>query len=293
MPIVEAYEGVVVETREDDPKQQFWHRFSTSFEWAEGAMYSLSDFGKTPLAYYYATEGESYAYDFGHLSQVIRDTSFEDTGMMAGEDRVSPLSIIRVLRSGRFDTAKFSIEKEGAYTVLELPRSSVPVVDRYFFEDDTGYLVRRETIGSSGKVHGRTYEDWVPVGDTGFAPSLIRLISSADDGEIVTDLTGVVSEMKALDAESPPERINPRADMTIIDMIEGVTKLADGTVLGEITSSSTAAAVPAAKKAPATTSRRSRIVMAIGIGFILLAGVIIGLRRWLGLWLGASESWRV
>jgi hypothetical protein len=279
VPIPSAYKGDVIETRDDDPKQKFRYRFAISFDWTEGMKYILDlDFGDTPLAYEYATDEESYSYSFGQSPQAIRDSRFQDTGMMSIEQFVSPLPILRILRSGNIDRVDYSIEKTGLLTVLELPRAGSSVINKLFFEDRTGYLVRQQTVGLNGKiVLERTFENWIPVGDSGEAPSRIRLTLPDDSGAPVS-LTAIISNMEPLDPQSPPERINPRADATIIDLIEGVSKLADGTVLGEIIPESSPAR--AAGSASNTTNQKTRIIMLIGIGFILLAGIVVGLRRW-------------
>ncbi len=80
---------------------------------------------------------------------------------------------------------------------------------------------------------------------------------------------------------SPPDRLPFAQDFTIIDQIEGVTKTADGKVLGPIEHGNPAANAVRSGP-PGSTGLKPRLVMLIGVGLILLAGVILGLRRWKG-----------
>lgn len=289
VPIAPAYGGSADETHNDDadiPNKiiSYFHcDFSVAFEWSVGVRFTVEpDFGTSPIAYEYASDESSYIYSYGQTPQVLRNSQFRDVGMMAIEQIVSPLPIIRVLRSGRFDNSKWTIEEIGPTTVLEIRRDGSALKDRYSFDTQSWRLLVQQAYGANGKVAmERRFEDWVPVGSKGEAPTRIEYILPDMAGVRIYSTT-IISDLKELDVNSPPRKAAYRSDATIVDLIEGVTKRADGTVLGEIAPVPTSAGAgnPIGQSAQKTISQNARLFMFVGVGLILLAGVVLGVRRW-------------
>ncbi|GAB4385520.1 MAG: hypothetical protein Kow0022_11700 [Phycisphaerales bacterium] len=259
----------------------FEFEFAIAHDWTVGTQYKLDpDFGRSPIVYEHATLEESWWGAFGTAPTFIKNTRFHDTGMMAIEQGLSPLPIVRLLRSDRMQHIKWSVSKEGNQTVLELrPRKNLQT-QRLFFESESHRLGRSQLVSPAGEVSSDVYfEEWAPLGNDYEVPITVTTVLRPGRSDEVI-LKASLSDLRLVDADQVLPRKHVPADATIVDEIAGVTTAADGTVLGELKQ----AAAPSGSTR-ATRKRFSfdaRTLMFAGVVLLLASGVILGWRRWKG-----------
>lgn len=281
VPLAPAYSGEAIETPDYGiVGAPFRYRFSVAQDWTVGTKLIIDpDFGDTPLAYEHATNDESWVYEFGQSPRAIRDDRFATTGRGAIEIFISPMPIVRELRSGRLNEQNWSVATEGDSTVLDIRRSGVSVVDRLIFDRATGHLTHHQLVSFENEVRmDWAFENWIPVGVNGEAPTRVITHSFPPGDGSERGSTTVLTNLQSIDSTVPPERLMPRSDATIIDRIEGVTRRADGTSLGALAPTDGQASPVVASRAQSSTNTRA--LMVIGIVLILLAGAVLGWRRW-------------
>jgi len=234
--------------------------------------------GEVPVVYGYANPAETWRY---HLDrqQVVRSQIFARRAYDSSETLTSVTYIIRALRENEARDIKFESHEDGTITVAltheYLSRAMLT------FDTNTGFLTRLQVYDRSGKrlqLDDR-FNDWRYLSDEAAIPFEIEseMVFSTE----TIRSRAVVTKAELLKTTSQPGRIPVSSSFTIIDEVEGVTKRADGTVIGPIERASATAGVVRTRP-PSFGWLSSRTVMLVGIGLILLAGIVFGIKRWKG-----------
>lgn len=235
--------------------------------------------GDVPKEYIYATSDETWRY---HLDRQMaeRNEVFSQRSRIGGESLTSISYIVRVLRRGEAKVFDITDHVEDGTVTVSLAQPALYLRATLTFDTATGFLTQVQAYDQSGKnlQTNDHFGDWRFLSDE----SAIPFVLTAErylPGEKV-EWRSVVTKAELID-DTPPARVPIASNFTIIDQIEGVTKHADGKVIGPIEKGTPNSTVNAGRP-PGAFGLSSRTVMLIGVGFILLAGVILGIRRWKG-----------
>ena len=258
-------------------------------DWVVGLLLkNQPGLGFIPFDYIHETDKESWRY---HLSnaQAERTTSFNRIHSNSFETRLMPSGLIRQLLTDPPVVNNISSNDEDDITTVTIapPGPKTPARLVLHFQNSTGFLKSVQRIGPAGKVAVETvYDDWRQLSpdSESFIPFIItQEFAGRDNGPPEMLMTNLVLDAKEIDSSGPPERLSLASNITIIDQIEGVTKTADGKVIGPIVRGKPAANANTVRTGPpGTTGLKPRLVMLVGVGLILLAGIILGFRRWRG-----------
>ncbi|MCL4220900.1 MAG: hypothetical protein KJZ65_05990 [Phycisphaerales bacterium] len=236
--------------------------------------------GDVPKSYIYASPAETWRY---HLDRQVaeRNEVFAQRSFTPAEGLISVSYIVRALRRGEAKVFDITDHAEDGTVTVTLSQPALYPRATLTFETATGFLTQVQAYDQSGKnlQTDDHFGDWRFLSDESAIP-FILFSESIHRGEHF-QWRSVVTKAELIDNDRPPARIPIASNFTIIDHVEGVTKRADGSVIGPIEQGTPNSTVTAGR-APGTTGLSSRTVMLIGIGFILLAGVILGVRRWKG-----------
>lgn len=282
VPLPAAYKAKAFRylNEEQEPSQRIevW----TSQTWSV-CIQSLAQpgIGFVPFDYVYAMPTESWRYAFDQR-RAVRTNSFAERGYSALEANVSPMWLTRALRSDEVVVHGMRTEESGSISVT-LTRAGRNARDIVTFDPSTGALTRFQALAPSGEIQVDVrFEDWRSLPSGALVPFQVYKASrSAVASDPPWHSTMLLSEVEEIEPTSPPTRLPPASDFTIVDEIEGVSKKPDGTVLGPIERESRPAGLTSGRL-PGTTGLGSRTIVLIGVGLILLAGIVFGIRRWKG-----------
>lgn len=263
----------------DKPDQEF--KIWSGPNWSIG-LQSLAQpgIGFIPYDYCYANDEETWRYHFdsqraerSKLFAQWHTTSFETS---------TPLGLLRQLRLSSPQVVSRKIE-DGVISFTVVPTGPAGTARRVLeFDSESGFLLRTRTVFSGQMTSEIKFEDWRKLPSGNYVPHLVYF-SAPGEGPDEPDLqmTYIHTNLAEIDGESPPTRFPLAPGFTIVDEIDGVTRRADGTELGSIERGQPTGAITSGRS-PGSTGLTSRTVMFIGVGFILVAGVILGVRRWKG-----------
>ena len=283
IPLPSAYHAVAIVYNDEDTDPSQKYEVWVSREWAV-ALQSLVQpgVGFFPFDYVHATSKETWRYSFQSL-KAVRSSSFNDHHFVALET-CTPLYLLRELSSSDTVVHEVVHNSDSGMTDVTVALARFPATMRAVVSVDAGgKIVTRKILNPDGKLVGEDrFKDWKEVADGAWVPMRVeQLFSPGEDGAFTSSRTLLFSDVSMIESRSPPDRIPVTSSFMIVDTIDNVTRRSDGTVLGPIEQG---APTSTANKShgPAPTGLSSRTVVAIGVGLLLLAGGVIGFRRWKG-----------
>ncbi|KAA0215401.1 MAG: hypothetical protein DYG94_04050 [Leptolyngbya sp. PLA3] len=235
--------------------------------------------GDVPKDYTYATTDETWRY---HLDRQMaeRNEVFSQRSRTGGESLTSISYIVRVLRRGEAKVFEIADHAEDGTVTVSLAQPALYLWAILTFDTATGFLTQVQAYDQSGKnlQTNDHFGDWRFLSDESAIPFVLTAERYLPEEKV--EWRSVVTKAELID-DTPPARVPIASNFTIIDQIEGVTKRADGKVIGPIEKGTPNSNVTAGRP-PGGLGLSSRTVMLIGVGLILLAGIIFGIRRWKG-----------
>ncbi|MCL4221554.1 MAG: hypothetical protein KJZ65_09295 [Phycisphaerales bacterium] len=282
VPLPPAYSGTAMQTVVGDPPgsppAKFEFDFAIAYDWTAATQYRIDrEFGRSPITYEHGTMQESYWYAFSSGWSVSRNTRLQSTGMMGIEQGLSPLPIIRFLRTHPLEASAWTMRIEDDTTVLEIRQKRPGPAQRLYFENGSHRLVRLQMITPQGETASDTmFKDWISVGNDFEVPKTITTSMNPPGDHIV--LIVELADLQLVDAATPPPRKPVPTDATIVDEITGVTTRADGSVLDDLKLKPTASHPKSGKRGWLALDTRN--LMIAGVALLLAAGAIVGWRRW-------------
>lgn len=282
VPLPAAYRAKALRYLDDeqDPSMEF--QVWMARDWSVG-LQSIAQpgLGFVPLDYSYSTRQESWRYSFtGRRAE--RTNIFAERHHAPMESQVSPINVIRRLKAGGADVLEVVSGQDGTTKAILANRGN-KFTTHLLFDDATGALKAEQTVSPAGEVQMEyRFEDWRTFPSGASAPYQVYVaakgVRTDDPGWQATML---LTEVEEIDSASPPARLPLSSEFTIVDEIEGVSKRADGSVLGPIERQTQPTGINR-NPPPGAIGLGSRTVMLIGVGLILLAGIVFGVRRWKG-----------
>jgi len=265
---------------EDTPSQQYENWVAKDWNVSLQSVFQPG-LGFIPFSYTHGTESETWDYSFQrHTAE--RSEWFSKYARLGGNELTSSVYyLLRILKKGESTVSDISLDSVSHTTIVTFVQPNLYHKATLSFEQEHGWITQLQAYSPSGELVIDThFNNWM---DLDHAGSIPFLISTDMPGTEPLHMVSVVTEADVIDPTKPPERLPIASDFTIIDQIEGVTKTADGKVIGPIVRGKPAANANTVRTGPpGTTGLKPRLVMLIGVGLILLAGVILGLRRWKG-----------
>lgn len=281
VPLPDACQSTVLVYINDgeEPDQEF--KIWSGPNWSIG-LQSLAQpgIGFIPHDYCYANVQETWRYHFDS-QRAERSQQFAQWHTTAFESS-TPLGLVRQLRlsTPKVDSVEIG---DGVMSVTVVPTGPVTPARRMLeFDSRSGFLLRTTTTNSGRVTSEIKFEDWRALPSGSFVPFLVYFSApgaSADEPNL--EMTFIHTAVAEIDRESPPDRVPLARGFTIVDEIDGVTRRADGTELGPIERGAPTGAVTAGRS-PGAFRLSSRTVMLVGVGLIILAGAILGIKRWKG-----------
>lgn len=279
VPLPEAYSvrGHRYRDGEENPSEQIeaW----IAMDWCVWLQSKVEPvIGFAPFEYFHGTDLASWRY---HFSRRVAERSdeFRVWRRSGAEQMCSPLYLIRVLRNAGAEVDKIAdIDSELTEVTLSHPQL-FPKGTRLSFDRRNGWIKHLTVLGRDGDVVSETrFEDWRQLASGKSVPFQIYVDLP---GSSPINMMVLMTQAEEVSATTPPARLPMASDFIIVDQIEGMSKKADGTVLGPIERGVEPTGVTSSRP-PGTTGPGSRTVMLIGVGLILLAGIVFGIRRWKG-----------
>lgn len=208
--------------------------------------------------------------------RVERDRRFANTLTDAGELDLSPMTILRTAknRSGLV-VEEVSKSEEGVSTLrLSDGTGQSPGYAEVDILDNQIVEYRAQPRNGRFMVVEQ-YLDWQEIQPSQYAPTRIvsTLWTPGDKESLVQYIR--VENLRVTDESDRPERPKTPHGFTVIDHIEGVTKT-DGKVIAAIEYG--APSDSSASSASADSERAGVLLVWIGVGFVVIAGVVLGVK---------------
>lgn len=266
----------------DDPEPEQRIDIESADEWCAGTQYLPQpglDF--IPFEYFHYGPAESWKYDFSRRV-AARSDAFSRYQHCPIEGLCSPRDVLRALRSKEALVDRIESQPGGVFDVKVSPPGPkttwIVTID-----PGRGELLRKRVMAPDGQVASDVkYENWLDLPSGGRVPTqLYHSMRGPVAGDPTFEYTVILTEIASVESGSPPPRLRLASDFSIVDEIEGVSKRADGTVLSDIDRGGGPAGLRTSAL-PGPGGLNPRLVVLCGVGFILLAGVIVGVKRWKG-----------
>ncbi len=221
-------ESVLIE--QDGPQPGPSVKLRQALTWMTSEYYlPQGDLGRSMYSYSHATKDESITYVVGS-QQILRLQRFRDTGSMATEMFVTPLVVVRMSQLADQTGHPTTRQRQGSNIVATFDApASIGGTYTAIIDADRRRLLRLEGWQNGQLAFEVEFERYRSVGD-GHLPHEIRRTFHTDPP---FSSVWTVSKAAVVEDVVPPIASFPKT-AHIIDMIEGVTKTADGTVLGPI-----------------------------------------------------------
>ena len=206
--------------------------FASHRDWLTSRTYNIIEgVGRTLVDARHSTRDESWMMRPSSY-QVVRSDRFATTRTDAAENYRSPFGVIRPLIAAGDGADLEPVPGEAGRGVFDL-RSSI-LNARLNFEDGKLVRVRQAPInGTDRHALDIRYAQWVDLPSGARVPSSVEVRSEDHRGEVWTTKVSI-SDLRELDDDASAPAFQVPSDFTIVDRIEGVTKTADGEILGEI-----------------------------------------------------------
>lgn len=263
-----------------EPSQQI--DFESADEWCVATL-SLPqpDLGFIPSEYIHYALTESWRYDFSRRV-AARSNVFGQLQHCPVEGLCSPRDVLRTLR--RVETSVNRIVEQSA-GVFEITVSPPGPKTTWIVTIDSGRgeLLRKRVLAPSGDVSSDIkYENWCELPAGGKIPTQVyHSMRGAVAGDPRLEYSAILTEIASTDSAGPPARLRLAPDLTIADEIDSVSRRAEGTVLGRMGQDETLTGLRSSRPS-GVSGLTSRVVVLVGVGLILMAGIIVGFRRWKG-----------
>ncbi len=284
--IADSYTGTaffVVDSREESSA---WKKvdFSIGMDYLSMNVYQiLPGLGESVMEARYGDFRESWLIHPSRF-QATRSKRFANTLTDAGEVDLSPMPILRMLlnRMDQLEIKEMDIEKtsEGTNGLVTLQISDATGMSPGYSEIDVvdGRIVeyRANKIKDKFMVIVE-YGEWVqlPCGEHVPTLNVSKVRPTDSDGNMIIQ-TVQIKDIAENEASYRPEKPQITPDLTIIDHIDGVTKI-DGEVIAPIQYGDQSASSQATSSAD-SGRKASELFVWLGVGFVVLAGIILGIR---------------